>query len=365
MDNEKKPLLFPTGPAPPRTKSKDKLKGNNRYTFWILAAVIVTAVIVVIFVRSPSSADSNSTDRYTCGPHTELIGNQCVGEDTTTAVNEKLAAIADKAAAEAARDAAIADKEAAETAKLAAIADKEAAETAKEAALAVIDVAIADKEAAIAQSLTVLNDQETAETAKEAAEAARDAAIAEKEAAKRSAAASEAAKSAALITKAAAEDARDAAHAAKDAAEAARDECLEGQSAGQCDITLTDEGTCQSNGEVILTYTLNARNGAKCADPKYGFTVLGDDGVNPQDGQTPSDGDSISVYVPCGCIFKDEPWGQNCMNFENIPYHPCKQKSPGDDCLFCAPDDSECAETMVVKTCQDAGSSKLVCSPLI
>ena len=42
-------------------------------------------------------------------------------------------------------------------------------------------------------------------------------------------------------------------------------------------------------------------------DPEYGFTVLGDDGVNPQDGQTPSDGDSIIVSIPCGCIMKDEP----------------------------------------------------------
>ena len=277
MDN---PLLFPTETIPMATPKRVQKK-NSRSRFWAFIIVIVIAFSLLLFLRTSTTSP---TAGHTCGPHTELIGNECVGEDTTAliaakeaAVTDKLAAVADKEAAEAAKEALIAAKEAAVTDKLAAVADKEAAEAAKEATLAVIDVAIADKEAAIVTSMSHLNDKEAAEAARDTAQAARDAAIAEKEAAAIAKDAAEAAKATALITKAAAEDARDAAQAAKDAAEAARDECLAAS----------------------------------------------------------------------------EP-----------PYQPCAQKSEGDDCLLCAPGDSECAETMVVKTCQDVGSSNLVCSPL-
>ena len=229
MDRE--PLLFPTETVPMATPKKTQKK-NNRSRFWAFIIVIVIAFSLLLFLRTSTTS---STAGHTCGPHTELIGNECVGEDTTALIAAEQAAVSDK---------------------LAAIAAKDTAEAAK-------DAAVTDKLAAIA--------------AKDAAEAARDAAIAEKEAAAIAKDAAEVAKSTALITKTAAEDARDAAQAAKDAAEAARDECLAAS----------------------------------------------------------------------------EP-----------PYQPCAQKSEGDDCLLCAPGDSECAETMVVKTCQDVGSSNLVCSPL-
>jgi hypothetical protein len=297
MDRE--PLLFPTETVPMATP-KGVQKKNSRSRFWAFIIVIVIAFSLLLFLRTSTTS---STAGHTCGPHTELIGNECVGEDTTAliaakeaavtdklaaiadkeaaatakeaAITDKLAAIADKEAAEAAKEAAIAAKEAAVTDKLAAIADKEAAEAVKEATLAVIDVAIADKEAAIATSTTHLNDKESAATARDAAQAARDAAIAEKDAAIAAKDAAEVAKSTALITKAAAEDARNAAIAAKDAAIAARDECL-------------------NNG-----------------------------------------------------------------------YQPCQDKSAGDVCLICAPNDSQCAETMLVKQCASMpGGTDLICSPL-
>ena len=262
MDN---PLLFPTETIPMATPKRVQKK-NSRSRFWAFIIVIVIAFSLLLFLRTSTTSP---TAGHTCGPHTELIGNECVGEDTTAliaakeaAVTDKLAAVADKEAAEAAKEALIAAKEAAVTDKLAAVADKEAAEAAKEATLAVIDVAIADKEAAIVTSMSHLNDKEAAEAARDTAQAARDAAIAEKEAAAIAKDAAEAAKSTALITKAAAEDARDAAQAAKEAAEAARDECLEGQfsfkpadsaalktAVNEC-LQGNPDGSCTSNGAI-------------------------------------------------------------------------------------------------------------------
>ena len=125
------PLLFPTEEVPfKKTKKPQKVSKPTR--FWALLIVIVIAFSLLafsllLFLR-PSTTSSPSGGGYACGPHTELIDNQCVGEDATAISNAAIASvIADK-------EAAIADKEAAVTDKLAAIAETAAANAAKQAA---------------------------------------------------------------------------------------------------------------------------------------------------------------------------------------------------------------------------------------
>ena len=46
--------------------------------------------------------------------------------------------------------------------------------------------------------------------------------------------------------------------------------------------------------------------------------------------------------------------GPDC-EFAPCPYEPCVDKACGDTCTLCAPDDADCAETAVVKTCSEEG----------
>lgn len=40
---------------------------------------------------------------------------------------------------------------------------------------------------------------------------------------------------------------------------------------------------------------------------------------------------------------------------ESDAFNDCEEKDEGDECTLCAPDDDECVETMVIKTCNADG----------
>jgi len=44
-----------------------------------------------------------------------------------------------------------------------------------------------------------------------------------------------------------------------------------------------------------------------------------------------------------------------CEGNENDGYDPCAAKACGDTCTVCAPDDTDCVETAVVKMCDAEG----------
>lgn len=93
-------------------------KKKKKFTVWPFLIIIAIIALVIIILRRETCTPLQG---HTCGPHTKLIDDQCVGEDAAAAAKQaKTAAeqnidalIAAKAIAEQNRDAAVVERAAA------------------------------------------------------------------------------------------------------------------------------------------------------------------------------------------------------------------------------------------------------------
>ena len=73
----------------------------------------------------------------------------------------------------------------------------------------------------------------------------------------------------------------------------------------------------------------------------------------------PNDPDCVQPMVVTACDLDGEcvPMTDNMCEDPGaeIKYDPCEDKSCGDNCTICHPDDPDCFETMVIKVCDEDG----------